>query len=161
MSELATFNESTYFSFVDNPPVACLSPADAVKTEYKDTPVRPCYLAAGSGFEDRGAQELLLPLPQSQRYLTTTLVADGNCYYRSMMYAYIEKLITVGATAVKAFRDMVANKVGHYKTEDSALVSILSGHLDQLHERLMTRGTDAALQLLLRMITFSEHFDTV
>jgi hypothetical protein len=68
MSELATFNEGTFFNFVDNPPVGCLSPADAVKEEYKDTPVRTCSHSAGSGFQDRGPQEHLLPLPQSPRY---------------------------------------------------------------------------------------------
>jgi hypothetical protein len=77
------------------------------------------------------------------------------------MYAYMEKLITVGATAVNAFREKIANRVGHYKSEDMAVVSILSGHLGQLYERLLAGGTEAALQLLLRMITFSEHFDTV
>lgn len=39
MSDLSTFDENTYFSFVDNPPVTCLKDAELIKEEYKETPV--------------------------------------------------------------------------------------------------------------------------
>lgn len=39
MSDLTSFNEATFFSFVDNPAVACLKDAEGIKEEYKETPV--------------------------------------------------------------------------------------------------------------------------
>ncbi len=70
MSDLTSFNEATFFSFVDNPAVACLKDAEGIKEEYKETPVLffPRNLRIGGLLEDGGSQEDVLALQEGPRY---------------------------------------------------------------------------------------------
>jgi hypothetical protein len=88
-------------------------------------------------------------------------LADGNCYYRALGYAYIEKLLTIGPLALKDFRDHIVRKDSYYICDDMSVIRILGGYLNQLYDRHVKKGLEAALKLLLRMIIFSEHFDYV
>ena len=89
------------------------------------------------------------------------IIADGNCYYRAVGYAYIEKLLTLGPTYIKDFRERIFKKEGYYRCDDASTVSLLCGHLQQLHEKLLKEGPEKTLQLFFKMMIFSDHFDDV
>ena len=69
--------------------------------------------------------------------------------------------MTLGPVCLRDFRERIMKKEGYYKCEDPAILSIMGGHLQQLMEKLTKEGIDRGLQLLFRMITFSENFDNV
>ncbi len=62
---------------------------------------------------------------------------------------------------VKDFHDHILKKDGYYGCEDGTIVAIMAGHLQQLHDKLVKEGLEKALQLLFRMMIFSENFDNV
>lgn len=87
--------------------------------------------------------------------------ADGNCYYRALGYAYIEKLVVSGASYLKDFRERIIKQDAPYKCKDAISIRVLDGYLKQLYEKHIKEGCEKALKLLFRMMLFSEHFDRV
>ncbi len=89
------------------------------------------------------------------------MIADGNCYYRALGYAYLERLLILGAPCIKDLRDHIASKSGYYACEGGPVVPILVGHLHQLYVKLKKEGLERALQLLFKMMIFAGNLDKV
>lgn len=69
--------------------------------------------------------------------------------------------MTMGPAYIKDLRERIIKKKDNFRCDDQGIVKILDGHLQQIYDRLINQGLQSGLELLFRMMIFSEHFDIV
>ncbi len=153
--------------------VSRVEPTAALMEEYKFAKVRYSYIGRLSRHTRRRSRsgslisaefEVLTPRP--------TPLGDGNCYYRSVAYAYLERLVCKGEKCLDAFLTLYPRSIltlrlqserdiFNFKSDRDKVQSVLVNLLNDVKAVYAAHGDRAALLRLHQSVCTGDEYDHV